>query len=253
MQINNLEKFKAKALSGTPAMGMTITFSDPAISELAADAGCDFVWLDMEHSPFTITDIANHIMAVRGTDCAPFVRVPCGEPWILKTVIDLAPAGVIVPMINSAEDLEKVVSACRYPPTGIRGCGLRRGVNYGAKPTEEYFREAADEPFVIAQIEHIDAVKNLDAILQVKGLGSICSGPYDLSGSIGKFASPNDPEVGMIVDGICEKAQRAGVMVGAFAENYSKWQHRKLNWMSAGTDTGMLFGTLSKEIRSRRK
>ena len=249
MNINNLEEFKKKALSGIPAVGILITFSDPAVSELAADAGFDFTWIDMEHSPITLTELPNHIMALRGTSCAPFVRVPWNEFGIIKTVIDLAPAGVIVPQVNSEHDLLEIVSACRYPPVGTRGCGLRRAVNYGAKSTAQYFRESRDEPFIIAQIEHIDAVRNLDKILKVKHLGSICVGPYDLSGSMGKFASPDDPEVGKVIDEICNKAHHAGVMVGGFAENFSLWKHRKLNWAALTTDSGALFAMSREKIK----
>lgn len=241
MQINNLEKFYEAMKCGGPAKGMVVTLNDPAISELAADAGFDFVWLDMEHSPFTITDIANHIMALRGTDCAPFVRVPWNEQGIIKVVIDLAPAGVIIPMINNVDEMRAAVSACRYPPEGTRGCGLRRAVHYGAKSCEQYFAEAMNEPLVIAQIEHIEAVRNLDEILSVKHLGSICIGPYDLSGSMGKFASPNDPEVGKVIDEVCAKAHKAGVLVGAFAEKYELWAHRNLDWAALCTDAGALF------------
>ena len=214
MKINNFEKFTAKVESGSCALGMVITLTDPAVSELAGDAGFDFTWIDMEHSPLTIQDVSGHILALRGTDCAPFVRVAGNDPALIKPVVDLAPAGIIVPMIKSAEELEDAVSACRYPPEGTRGCGLRRSVHYGAKPTSVYFAESDREPLIIAQIEHIEAVRNLDEILKVKHLGSICIGPYDLSGSMNKFASPDDPEVGKIVDEICAEHFDAAQLLG---------------------------------------
>ena len=105
MQINNLEKFTSKVRSGKLACEVVITFNDPSISELAADAGFDFAWLDLEHSPFTLTDAANHIMALRGTDCAPFVRVTWKEHGIIKPISDLALAGVIIPMVRTGEDM----------------------------------------------------------------------------------------------------------------------------------------------------
>lgn len=248
MKINNLELFKKKALSGYPASGVVITLNDPAVSELIADAGFDFTWLDMEHNPFTVSDAQNHIMALRGTNCAPFVRVPWNEQGVIKPIVDLAPAGLIVPMVNTVENLEAIVDACRYPPVGKRGCGLRRAINYGAKPNDVYFEEAKQEPLIIAQIEHIDALGNLDKILKVKELGSICIGPYDLSGSMGKFAQPDDPEVGKVIDEICEKAHKAGVLVGAFAENYPVWAHRGLNWVAVGCDCGILYSAARERL-----
>ena len=108
-----------------------------------------------------------------------------GNPWLIKPVLDLAPAGVIVPMVNSAEEAEAAVAACRYPLKGIRGCGVRRAVRYGKHDFFEYVKDSETNPLVIVQIEHIDAVKNLDKILKVPGIGSICVGPCDLSGSMG--------------------------------------------------------------------
>lgn len=248
MKINNFEKFTAKVESGSCALGMVITLTDPAVSELAGDAGFDFTWIDMEHSPLTIQDVSGHILALRGTDCAPFVRVAGNDPALIKPIVDLAPAGIIVPMIKSAEELEDAVSACRYPPEGTRGCGLRRSVHYGAKPTSVYFAESDREPLIIAQIEHIEAVRNLDEILKVKHLGSICIGPYDLSGSMNKFASPDDPEVGKIVDEICEKAHQAGVPVGAFVSDIEVWRKRNLNWAALSTDYGAIFQTSTQMI-----
>ena len=135
----------------------------------------------------SIDGIKQHIMAVRGTDCAPFVRVPWNEHGIIKPILDLAPAGVIIPMINTADAARAAVAACKYPPRGNRGCGVRRGNRYGMMPWAEYVDHADREPLVILQIEHVEAVKNLDAILQVEGIDSICIGPTDLSGSMGKL------------------------------------------------------------------
>ena len=146
------------------------------------------------------------------------------------------------------EELESAVADCRYPPEGTRGCGLRRAIHYGAKSTETYFAESEREPLIIAQIEHIDAVLNLDEILKVKHLGSICIGPYDLSGSMNKFASPDDPEVGKVVDEICEKAHRAGIPVGAFVSDVEKWRKRNLNWAALTTDYGALFRNCTQLI-----
>ena len=120
MDINNLEKFKAKMALGRMCVGTVITLSDPAVSELAGDAGMDFTWIDAEHAPHTIESVMGHIMALRGTGCAPLVRVAWNDPVILKPVLDLAPAGVIIPMVCTADEAKRAVAACKYPPAGIR-------------------------------------------------------------------------------------------------------------------------------------
>ena len=240
MQLNNLETF-VETTRRRVAVGTVITLADPAVSELAADAGFDFTWIDAEHSPFTIQELHHHVMAVRGTPCAPFIRVPWNEHGILKPVLDLAPAGVIVPMVNSAELAREAVAACRYPPTGTRGCGTRRATGYGAKPFAEYLEASGREPLVIVQIEHIDAVRNLDAILQVPGVGSICIGPFDLSGSMGKLGQVTDPEVVRVIEEICAKTRRAGVMLGAFGAPFAPWRKRGVNWTAVCSDCSCLF------------
>jgi 2-keto-3-deoxy-L-rhamnonate aldolase RhmA len=113
MEINNLEKFR-DTMAGRTAIGTVITLSDPAVSELAADAGFDFTWIDAEHAPHTLESIMGHVMAVRGTNCAPLVRVPWNEPGIIKPILDLAPAGVIIPMVNTVTSL----ATCAIFPAG---------------------------------------------------------------------------------------------------------------------------------------
>ena len=98
MKINNLEKFLATVASGRLALGAVITFADPAVTELCADAGMDFLWIDGEHGQMDRNTAMMHMMALRGTDCAPFYRVPACNHTEIKRVIDFAPAGVIVPM-----------------------------------------------------------------------------------------------------------------------------------------------------------
>jgi 2-dehydro-3-deoxyglucarate aldolase/4-hydroxy-2-oxoheptanedioate aldolase len=241
MEINNFEKFKKKTSAGRICIGMVITLSDPSVSELAGDVGFDFTWIDAEHAPHTAQTIMGHVMAVRGTDCAPFVRVPWNDPGILKPILDLAPAGVIIPMVNSAEEAAAAVAACRYPPQGIRGCGVRRSVRYGTTFFADYLKASASEPLVIIQIEHIDAVTNLDKILKVPGIDSICVGPCDLSGSMGILNQMDDPGLNKILDEICAKTRAAGIMLGAAGGPFDRWRDRGVNWIATGSDCGSMF------------
>ena len=147
------------------SIGAVISMSDPTVCELAGDCGMDFCWIDAEHCPMTIETVRDHLLALRGTGCAGFVRVRECDPMIIKPYLDLAPDGIICPMVNTPELAEAAVAACRYPPLGIRGWGPRRGVGYGGADTQAYIKESEHYPLVICQIEHIDAVRNLDKIL----------------------------------------------------------------------------------------
>jgi 2-dehydro-3-deoxyglucarate aldolase/4-hydroxy-2-oxoheptanedioate aldolase len=249
MQINNLEKFRKK-VNEKLCLGIVITLTDPTVSELAGDIGWDFSWIDMEHAPLNIETVMRHISAVRGTDCAPFVRVPWNEHGVIKPVLDLAPAGVIIPMVNSATEAAAAVAACKYPPGGNRGCGVRRGSRYGRIPFDEYLRISEKEPMVIVQIEHVDAVKNLDAILKVPGIDSICVGPCDLSGSMGKLNQLDDREVCQVIDEVCRKTLAAGIMLGTAGGTMELCRQRGMHWAALDSDCGSIISQAERTVNN---
>lgn len=118
MSINNVEKFKNKIERNELCVGASITFNDPAISELIGDAGYDFIWIDMEHCPIDTANALSHVMAVRGTDAAPFIRVTSGDSNVIKPILELHPAAIIVPQVQGVDDVANAVAACKYPPHG---------------------------------------------------------------------------------------------------------------------------------------
>lgn len=236
MTISNYDKFISKIRTGRICKGLVITLNDMTVSELAAEIGYDFTWIDMEHAPITIESAMQHIIALKGTDCAPFVRVPWNRAEIIKPVLDLAPAGIIIPMVNSAEEAKAAVLACRYPLAGIRGCGVRRANRFGQTPFADYLRASESEPMVIIQIETMEAVRNLDGILKVEGIGSICIGPLDLSGSMGRLNQLDDPELNRVIDIICEKVHASGLPLGTAVWPSESWKSRGLNWIAVASD-----------------
>ncbi len=249
MDISNQLKFREKMASGKLCTGMVITLNDYAVSELAGDAGFDFTWIDAEHAPHTLESVMGHVMAVRGTDCAPLVRVAWNDPVILKPVLDLAPAGVIIPMVCTADEAAAAVAACKYPPRGIRGCGVRRGVRYGTTPLNTYLHQPESEPMVIIQIEHVDAVKNLDAILKTPGLDSICIGPCDLACSMGLIEDLGNPEVDQVIEEIIRKAKAAGILIGTASAPYAKWKARGINWIATTSDCGAMMAESARIVK----
>jgi 2-dehydro-3-deoxyglucarate aldolase/4-hydroxy-2-oxoheptanedioate aldolase len=236
MSISNYGEFLDKIKGGKLCKGLVITLNDLTVSELAAEAGYDFTWIDMEHAPLTIESALQHVTAVRGSGCAPFVRVPWNKAEVIKPILDLAPAGIIIPMVNSAEEARAAVMACRYPPYGVRGCFVRRGNRFGRIPFNDYLAASESEPMVIIQIETMEGVRNLDEILKVPGIGSICIGPLDLSGSMGKLGQFEDPEVNRTIDMICEKVVAAGIPLGTASWPYEPWKKRGLAWIALTSD-----------------
>ena len=249
--MNNSDLFRKRIRSGKICVGMAITFNDPAVSELAAEAGYDFTWIDMEHSPLDMPATLGHVMALRGTKTAPFVRVRSNDVNVIKPVLDFAPAAIIIPAVNSAGEARAAVRACKYPPQGVRGYGPRRGQRYGAVSQQEYLATADQQTLVIVQIEHIEAVKNLDAILAVPGLDGICLGPNDLSGSMGKLGKADDPKVVQIIDSVIEKVRRTeiftGVSTGYHPDTLPVWIEKGVQWINLNVDWLNLF-TQSKSV-----
>ena len=255
--INNLEKFKARIASGQLCVGTAITFSDPSVSELYGDAGYDFTWIDTEHAPFDLSTTLGHIMAVRGTGTAPFVRVPSNDPVIIKPVLELVPAAIIVPMIKTAEDAIQAVRACRYPPNGIRGYAPRRGLGFGGIPQARYLESADAQTMVILQIEQIEAVQNIDAILKTPGLNGICIGPNDLSGSMGRLGRTTDPEVIAAIDTVLKKARQTdlllGVATGFDPKTLQQWVEKGIQWICLNVDFANLYNSSKAVLEGARQ
>ena len=254
--VNHLDLFRNKIAEGKLCLGTGITFIDPAISELVGEVGFDFTWIDMEHGPYGLQTALNHVTAVRGTGTAPFVRVPYNHVDEIKRVLDLAPAAVVVPNVKSPEEAERAVAACRYPPRGVRGYGPRRGQRYGMVSQADFLAQVEDEPLVILQIEHIDAVNCIDQIVAIPGIDSICVGPNDLSGSMGKLGEVHDPDVSAAMDTIANHTRSAGLLLGTSTfyseENFARWLERGAHWMGLSVDWAHLCTALRDLLTTAR-
>lgn len=170
--------------AGGVTIGSWITLAHPAIAEIMAKAGFDWLAVDLEHSVITIREAEELIRVVELCGVTPLVRLSANDPVQIKRVMDAGAHGVIVPMVNSREEAERAVAAVKYPPSGRRGVGLARAQGYGTR-FEAYRGWLEWESLVIVLVEHVEAVKNLEQILSVQGVDGFMVGPYDLSGSLG--------------------------------------------------------------------
>ena len=174
------EKLQNKELS----IGSWLTIPHQAVIEIMSTAGFEWLTIDMEHSPISIETIMNLIGHIQGNGMQALVRVSKNEEVAIKRVLDAGADGVIVPMIKNKEEAIEAVSFVKYPPLGKRGVGLNRAQKYGTA-FDTYQDWVKNNAVVIAQIEHIDAVNNLEEIFSVPGIDGIIVGPYDLSASMG--------------------------------------------------------------------
>lgn len=175
---------KERINDGDLVIGSWITTPSPAIAEILVAAGYDWVVVDLEHSAISIEQAGELIRTIDLGGSAPLVRITSNSPDQIKRVMDAGAHGIVVPMVNSAQDARDAVSATRYAPNGIRGVGLARAQGYGSK-FSEYLEWQKESAVVIVQIEHKDAINNLEEILAVPGVDGFIIGPYDLSCSMG--------------------------------------------------------------------
>jgi 2-keto-3-deoxy-L-rhamnonate aldolase RhmA len=255
--MENAKHFRDQIAAGTPVLGTCVTFFDPTVTE-ALTRVLDFVWIDSEHNPMSLERIQGHILATKGTRTAPLVRVAANDPVLIKPVLDVGAAGVIVPLVKSAEDVRLAVAACRYPPDGIRGYGPRRPADYGRLGGPDYLRLANESIITVVQIEQREAFDDLDELLAVPGLTSIMVGPNDLSASLGFAGQPTHPEVIRAIDTIIAKAKAAkvpaGIAVGPDPEALAGWLDKGFAWVAMGADFSLLLRSTSQlttQLRSR--
>jgi 2-keto-3-deoxy-L-rhamnonate aldolase RhmA len=175
---------KEKLKSGGLTLGSWITLGHPAIAEIMANAGFDWVVVDLEHSVISIDVAGDLIRTIDLCGVAPLVRLTSNDPDQIKRVMDAGAHGIVVPMVNTPDDAIRAVGATRYAPAGFRGVGLGRAHGYGAA-FQDYLTWQRNGPVVIVQIEHKDAIDRLDEILAVPGVDGLIIGPYDLSCSMG--------------------------------------------------------------------
>ncbi len=184
--MNRLEKvrtIRTALQSGSPVIGSWMQIPESNIAEIMGRAGYQWVAIDMEHGPVALNQLPDIFRALELGGTLPLARVASPLPINCRQALDQGAAGVVVPMISSAAQLQAIINECHWPPRGRRGVGFQRANGFG-KSFDSYTQEA-QESLVVAQIEHIDAVNDLESIVKVEGLDAIMVGPYDLSASLG--------------------------------------------------------------------
>ena len=236
-------QFRTRLIAGETLLGTMVTVTTPAVSEILAEIGFDWLFIDGEHGPFEMADLLGVLRAV-GDRVPCVVRVPSSDEAGIKRVLDLGAEGIIVPLVNTAEQAAAIVRAARYSPAGSRGVGLGRAQGYGLR-FQEYLETANDKVAVIVQAEHVSAVENIEAIVKVEGIDAVFIGPYDLSASLGKMGKISDPAVVEAIDHVTKTCQSAGIPLGYFgvtAASVRPYIERGYTLVAAGADTLLLSG-----------
>jgi 4-hydroxy-2-oxoheptanedioate aldolase len=214
------DRMPARLREGVPLMGIFIGPPSPAIVEMAGHAGYDFVILDNEHGPSGLETTEHLIRAARCAGTIPIVRVSNANTQEILRTLDIGAAGVQVPQVNTVEQARTVVAAAKYPPLGVRGVAFStRAAGYGFFGGEGHVKASNEGTVVITHIETVEAVGNLDGMLEVEGIDVMFIGPTDLSVSMGYPGNPGHPEVQATIRDcihrITATGRTAGLMVGS--------------------------------------
>jgi len=206
--------FKQRLGDGEPLIGCWLGFADGYAAELMGTAGFDWLVVDGEHAPNDIRSLRDQLVGLATSASHPVVRVPVGEAWIIKQVLDIGAQTVLVPMVESGAQAEALVRAVRYAPQGVRGMGaaLARASNFSTIP--DYVATANDQVCLLVQVETCAGIEALDDILAVEGVDGVFIGPADLSADMGFAGRSDAPEVRRVILDAMGRIRAAGKAPG---------------------------------------
>ncbi len=223
--------------------GTNIFLPDPAMVEMMASVGYDFLWIDTEHTALSYQGVLTSLIAARAGGTPAIVRIPWNDAVMAKRVLEMGPEGMIFPMIQTEAECTRAMESTLYPPLGTRGFGPQRAVGYGLKDVVEYVKKDSQDLIRFVQIESIEAVENeLDAILDNPWIDCVMLGPADLSASIGKLPDLACKESVAIQDKALQKIRKAGKSAGTCIGGYDEkwiqgWYDRGANVISCGFES----------------
>jgi len=211
-RIESIRNIRSKLKDGKTSIGSWMQIANSSVAEIMGKAGYDWITIDMEHGSFSFSQLPDLCRAIELGGSLPLIRTLDGSPERCKQALDAGAGGLIIPMINSAKELQEIKDYCYWPPKGKRGVGFSRANLFGDN-FEEY-KEEAQEPLLIAMIETKKAVENLEEILNTDGLDAILIGPYDLSASINLTAQFEHQTFKEIVSEVLKKSNQFGIAPG---------------------------------------
>lgn len=236
-------------------IGGWLSIDSPFAAESMAHVGFDWLCLDMQHGLLDYNDVKRMLPAISTTDTIPLVRVPWNEPYEIMKVLDAGAYGVIIPLVNNAEEAAKAVSACRYPPDGMRSFGPARATMYSG---HGYVQEANSEIACIVMIETAEALENLDGIMGTPGVDAVYIGPADLAYALGMVPTGdnNDPKHVQTVTRIYECCRKHNIAAGihtASVEYTNRYLKQGFHMVTLGGDRGFMMRSAGQELRTARQ
>ena len=241
-------EFSQSLHQSSTQLGTIISTPSIEVADVISGSGFDWVFVDAEYGSISIDSLVG-VLAVVQSKVPALVRIPDHQDTSIKRALDAGADGIIVPQVGSARDAGRIVASAKYPPMGVRSVGIGRAHNYGTQ-FAEYIASANGTTAVVVQIEHIDAVENIEEIISVPGIDGVFIGPYDLSGSLGCVGQVNDHRVQEAIQHTVAICRAAGLPVGVFAGSVQAakpYVDDKFDFVAVGLDM-MLLSLAAKEI-----
>ena len=209
-------RLKTLFAENKPALGCSLMFPSAQLVEMLGHAGFDWVLLDCEHGSLSLSDVEIMAMAADATGLTAIARPRSNTPADIQSVMDRGVAGVQIPHVNTAEDARRAVQSVKFGP------GAARGLAAGTRPDRwglgarmpDFAAQANATSLVCVQIEHHEAVANIDEILAVEGIDVFFIGPSDLSQSMGHPGNPKAPPVAAAIEQTLARIRAAGKTPG---------------------------------------
>jgi len=252
MKVAALKRLRAKLAADQPVYGLWITLESPSIAEIAVVLGLDWIVVDAEHGHLDWKEIVEHLRATVRSDTVALVRIAELNLGLVKRALDIGADGVVVPWVESAEQLRQAVAFARYPPEGVRGFGAERATCWG-QCFVEHTQEANEHVLVVPIIESVRAGRNIRPMLQIEGTEIFFFGPADYSSSAGHRGQWEGPgvaqEILQVKDAIRGVGKHCGVM-GTSNENLLERAAQGFRMLGLGMDAGLLLRGLHGALAS---
>ena len=249
-------KLRKALMNRQATFGVWQQLGHPGITEILANAGFDWICVDMEHGAIDLETMTNIFRTIDAYDCVPVARLPLNDPiWIHRT-LDAGARGLIIPMVKTPKEAEAAIREAKYPPRGTRGYGYSRANRHSAD-FEAYCAEANEEIAMIMQIEHKDAIAHLDAILGVDGVDGLFIGPLDLSGSMGITGQMTHPEMVAALEKYLSACKAHGTSAGTHIvqpddHNIRETIEAGYTLIALGLDNSLLVNVASQVLATAR-
>ena len=230
-----------------------LNLASASAGELVGGAGYDWALVDGEHAPFDPSLMQSQLRALGQFNVSPIVRVPIGEDWVIKQVMDIGAQSLLVPMVDTGAHAEQMVKATRYAPDGRRGmgAGVARAARFGQ--VDDYLDNANDEVCLILQAETRLAVENIDEIAGTEGVDCVFIGPADLSADMGHRGNPGHPEVKEAIAHAVTRIRAAGKAAGFLHFDPSDFAYYKelgVTFLGVGSEAALLRVALENNLRA---